>query len=115
MSNLVFVYGTLKSGYGNHHYMKRAGGEFLGESSVQDLKIYNYCSHFPVVAEGEGGRVYGEVYKVKDMGPLDALEGYPRFYDRKVFQTSYGPAWVYLMPSKQLEGVSEIKSGKWPE
>lgn len=115
MSNLVFVYGTLKNGYGNHHCMKRASGEFLGESSVQDLKIYNYCSHFPAVAEGEGGRVYGEVYRVKDMAPLDTLEGYPRLYTRKIFQTSYGPAWVYLMPAKRLQNTSEIKSGKWPE
>lgn len=94
-SNLVFVYGTLKQGYGNHRLLTEA--EKLGTAIVQDVTLYDMG--FPVAIDSDGDFVTGEVYRVDDeetMQRLDWLEGYPSFYDRKLVDTEHGQAWMYF-------------------
>ena len=59
---LVFVYGTLKRGFGNHSVMKRAGGEFV--SCGRTVERYPLVvSGLPYLLDirGQGYQVEGEI------------------------------------------------------
>jgi gamma-glutamylcyclotransferase (GGCT)/AIG2-like uncharacterized protein YtfP len=71
----VFVYGTLKQGYGNNRLLSKA-------------KFIMFGHGFPVVFKDDGGhKIIGEIYDIGDNGKiladLDALEGEGAMYDRK--------------------------------
>lgn len=98
----VFVYGTLKRGFPNHRVMEHAVGEFIGEG-VTTAPTFDMTSlgAFPALLPEGKFRIIGEVYDVEDISPLDHLEGYPHFYDRKIVPISccglqYG-CWTYFM------------------
>jgi len=103
-NQLVAVYGTLKKGFGNHRLLKRA--DFIGEGVTKDL--YRLCvSGLPFLIDGiseEGNNIEVEVYMCNpfEMMSLDALEGHPVFYERKMtpIVLSDGEtydAWVYFV------------------
>jgi gamma-glutamylaminecyclotransferase len=73
---LVFVYGTLKRGGGNHAFM--AGQEFVGEARTTAAYPLYELSGYPGMqaADGHAG-VTGEVWSVDDgcLARLDELEG----------------------------------------
>ncbi len=85
----LFVYGTLKRGFCNHHYLK--GSRFLSQATtahpyplVAPKKWYPYL----IDKEGEGEYVEGELYMI-DLATLkriDRLEEYPLYYDRRVIE-----------------------------
>ncbi|AFY27954.1 gamma-glutamylcyclotransferase family protein [Cyanobium gracile] len=109
---LVFVYGTLKRGHGNHHWLLEA--PFLGEAVLPDVVLHD-LGPFPMAVPGEGV-VRGEVYRVDAAGlaRLDRLEGYPRLYDRRPLPLADGrQAWVYLGRPHQVRHVSAIADGCW--
>ena len=103
--DLVFVYGTLKRGCGNHYTMQRAGGGFVGQAITAE--------RFPLVVDGLpylidrsgcGHRVHGEIYRVPNAAGwsvLDRLEGHPRFYSRRVIGCEVDgiamDAWTYFI------------------
>lgn len=109
MVEFVFVYGTLKRGYVNHRVMEQANGVFLGDAKTSP-SVFDLCDlgAFPAVVPGEH-RIAGELYAVPDDGmtPLDRLEGFPRFYDRKLVSVdvmhpgdddvAQAVAWVYFL------------------
>jgi gamma-glutamylaminecyclotransferase len=74
---LIFVYGTLKRGCSNHHYL--AGQKFLGEArTVPGFRLFGLSGHpgmVPHPADGDG--VTGEVWSVtpEALRHLDGLEG----------------------------------------
>jgi gamma-glutamylcyclotransferase (GGCT)/AIG2-like uncharacterized protein YtfP len=109
---LVFVYGTLKRGHGNHHWL--AGAPFQGEAELPDVVLHD-LGPFPMAVPGEG-KVLGEVYRI-DAGALarlDRLEGYPRLYDRRPLPLADGrSAWVYLGRPHQVRHVHAIADGLW--
>lgn len=109
---LVFVYGTLKRGHGNHHWLAEA--PFRGEAVLPDVVLHD-LGPFPMAVPGEGS-VRGEVYAVDAAGlaRLDRLEGYPRLYDRRPLPLADGRrAWVYLGRPHQVRHVSAIADGCW--
>lgn len=75
---LVFVYGSLKKSFYNHHILKDS--KFIGYGTTTG-KLYN-LGMFPGMVEGsytEGtDTIYGEVYQVnkETLQILDKLEGY---------------------------------------
>lgn len=106
---LVFVYGTLKRGFHNHHVMQRAGGEFICCGTTVEL--------YPLVIDGlpyllnvpgQGHPVDGEIYRVASVEgwfTLDRLEGHPSFYERQVVNIKGADgetyaAWVYFLARK---------------
>jgi gamma-glutamylaminecyclotransferase len=112
MNARVFVYGTLKRGFGNHRLLARAAlvGEATIRGSMHDLGA------FPAVAiDGKAGTVHGELFDVDSptMERLDRLEGTPHFYQRKLVHTSAGEAWVYVMASAKLAGRPVVSGGRW--
>lgn len=84
MSTDVFVYGTLKAGYGNNRLLKDS--EFLGVAVTKD-KFGMIGYGYPMAAArglGDQRRIVGEVYRVTDkvLADLDRLEWKGRLYDR---------------------------------
>jgi gamma-glutamylaminecyclotransferase len=81
---LLFVYGTLKSGFHNHRFLSKA--KFVAD--VVTLKRYPlivdglpYLLNMP----GNGFNVEGELYSVplkSTQQEIDKLEGHPNFYER---------------------------------
>lgn len=78
----VFVYGTLKKGYGNNVLLN--GTKFIEERTLKGYKLYD--AGFPVAAPSEGNSIKGEVYELPENSPnlqwLDRLEGNGRMYNR---------------------------------
>lgn len=107
-SDLVFVYGTLKSNekYGSHHILKDC--EFLGEDVTLDSFVmgnvgFPYVFPKEVVPEEHEDHLFpvsGQVWRIKDdlvFRKLDSLEGYPNHYTRQVVLTQGDHlAWMYL-------------------
>lgn len=77
----VFVYGTLKAGYGNNSLLQ--GSKFVREDRVKGYKLFN-CG-FPVATPDANSSVKGEVWEIdpsKTLQWLDRLEGNGRMYNR---------------------------------
>jgi gamma-glutamylaminecyclotransferase len=82
----VFVYGTLKKGFGNHGLLENS--KFVG-AAITHCKYPMWCSGvFPYMADvqGVGKLIFGEVYEVdeKTLNRLDVLEGVPHHYVRRI-------------------------------
>lgn len=111
MTDLVFVYGTLKRGFHNHSLL--SSSSFLGQAEtcksfvVLDgpgfpfmVKKYQEITKLPVV---------GELYSVNKsvLAQLDHLEGNGLFYERELIsvQLECGAlylAWAYLLMDLNL-------------
>ena len=111
MDNLIFVYGTLKSGFGNNVLLDNS--EYICKAITVDAD-YDMISlgGFPGLVNGEN-HVFGEVYNVSDdvLGRVDVLEGNGSFYQRKkvmVMSTSQ-PAgksyyvWTYVLVNQERD------------
>ena len=120
MGDYVFVYGTLKRGFGNHVVMRDARGEFSDVAEIKGAKMYSYHGAFPFITftSNEEDVVYGELYYLppsrvdEGMEILDMLEGYPNFYNRKRVEVAGKSAWVYFM-DREDDRFYEIPSGRW--
>lgn len=96
----LFVYGTLKKGFGNHRLLE--GAKFLGEDTIPGGMIS--LGGFPGwLGEGEG-YTKGEVYEIDEehLHATDRLEGYDirspdnSFYIRRsITATVQGEVLVY--------------------
>ena len=109
---LVFVYGTLKRGEKNHHWLE--GASWQGEAELSGVLLHD-LGPFPMAVIGEGTAI-GEVYAVEEYGlaRLDELEGYPRLYDRQMLSLNDGRrAWVYLGRPRQVRHAPLVVGGSW--
>ncbi|XP_058053860.1 putative gamma-glutamylcyclotransferase CG2811 [Anopheles bellator] len=123
----VFVYGTLKRGEPNHHWLTSvANGEasFVGRGTTvarYPLVIGSrYNIPFLLDVAGQGHNVRGEIYTIDDrmLSRLDVLEDYPRLYERRpeeIRQEADGvviTCWIYLLqrfPERLLEGTELLE------
>ena len=89
----VFVYGTLKRGEPNHHWLtssEKGFARFLSEATtVNSFPLVvgtRYNIPFLLDRPGEGHQIKGEVYEVDEQmfASLDVLEDYPKYYDREI-------------------------------
>jgi gamma-glutamylcyclotransferase (GGCT)/AIG2-like uncharacterized protein YtfP len=109
MSQLVFVYGTLLSGCGNHRLLAHGDVIAHGPATCSGLTMFVTHGGFPYcTAEAHPGwkhvAVQGEVYEVNDhrLEHLDALEGVPFHYQRtahtvNLLNSTERTAWVYTV------------------
>ncbi len=105
----LFVFGTLRLGHENHHYLDGHYEQMLAAS------LHGYVRLHPLmIARQEGGVVEGELYFLADdeyeatLAGCDELEELPpgelvgRDYERKrvIVTTVSGPfeAWAYVQP-----------------
>ena len=111
--NRVFVYGTLKQGQRNSHYLQTA--EFVGDFTTDSIYSMYTFDDYPAVCLDGLHAIRGEVYHVSDsqFQQLDELEHYPEFYQRIEILTAYGDAWMYVVKGELCLGRPGI-SGIWP-
>lgn len=117
----VFVYGTLRQGFGAHSMFMEGDTEFVRSDRISGTMYA--LGGFPGIRLGdattfdtEGPKVVGEVYTLQNeevAKRLDRYEGYPNLYGRKQVETESGElAWVYEINREQLpERI--IVSGDW--
>lgn len=117
----LFVYGTLKKGYGNHYHIE--GAELIDDGHIIGYDMLSFGA-FPGAIEGEG-KVYGQVYKIDDemLQSCDYLEGYRAdkpehsMYIRTVVDChmrddeSVEKAFVYLWNGPAT--YPKVEGGKW--
>ena len=124
--DLIFVYGTLRTGESNDISNWRApagsGGPAVEEfgSDAIDGVMYD-CGWYPGVQKaddfGSGGEViFGEVFQIVGNGVVDRLdmyEGYPSLYDRVQVTSMRGrKVWVYTYNDEMPESA-KVDGGDW--
>ena len=113
----VAVYGTLKHGHRNHHWLN--GADMLGQDRLTGITLYD-LGPYPGAKLTPSTGVTVEVYAInaEQLARLDELEDYLQnspdkgMYDRRVLATQYGDAWCYIY-NLPVEATSQIKSGEW--
>nr|XP_054761994.1 putative gamma-glutamylcyclotransferase CG2811 [Lytechinus pictus] len=118
MSNLLFLYGTIKSGQPNHSSVPVDGlglckclGTGRTETKWPLVIATKYNIPFLLDCEGNGYNVQGEVYEIDNdiLADIDEKEGYPDHYDRrkvKIIMDKMADGsepttlecWFYLLP-----------------
>lgn len=102
---LVFVYGTLRRGYGNHYLLKEGGARLL--DLARTARAYAlYALEIPFAVKDQAvSRLRGELYAVTPecLARLDELEEHPQWYcrERVAVVTDRGDnlqAWLYFYP-----------------
>ena len=99
----LFVYGTLKRGYGNNTFLRDC--KFLDEAISLHARYSMSGNGIPFLSEGGSRHVKGELWEVDEssLERIDRLEGHPDHYCRKerVFvkksDSERVVAWVYLV------------------
>lgn len=121
----VFVYGTLRKGQHNHHYLN--GYPYLGASMAGKLiDMGRGFPYFTLADAADASLVTGEAYDIapedyaKVMWKLDSLEGHPDHYERILYPAmlSNGEAdlcWVYRVTADRVARGRQIASGDWVE
>lgn len=117
----VFVYGTLRRGQTNAHYMQ--GARCIADGAWTYGELFDTNEGYPAMICSNEVKVYGEVYEVNDdvLHKLDELEEYTGnaetdLYDR-ITQTVYVTdmeihAYVYIAQDKKML-KKVIDSGDW--
>lgn len=113
--HLVFVYGTLKRGHSNHHWL--AGATFLGRRLLRGGRLHDLGPYpMAVLSPDKQAVIHGELFAVTEEGlaRLDQLEGYPSFYDRSLQTLSTGEtAWVYHGRPAQVADAPAVAFADW--
>ena len=109
----VFVYGTLRPGERNHHFMATAThrGAYTTPARFTLLDTGPY----PAALDEGHTALVGDVFSVNDdtFAALDRLEDYPVHYTRRELATDYGDAWVYLWIAAREPAWPVIEHGDW--
>lgn len=108
----LFVYGTLKVGEPNHHWLsdtKNGYAKFICKAATTKkmplVIATRYNIPFLISKEGMGNYIAGEIYEVDDkmMKNCDILEDYPNLYDKEIQDLNIGvgdgtiPCYIYLL------------------
>jgi len=114
MLNKVFVYGTLMSSGPVRGLNKFNGAAKVADATTADAtySLFN-LGPFPGATLNGHDAISGEVWSVDQhtMEQLDAIEGYPNFYNRTEVATSSGVAWMYYLNDEtSCAGLSTLAS-----
>ena len=112
----IFVYGSLKRGYGNHNYFCKNMINCVPCTTKGTL--YDTGYGFPALDLNGEQVVHGELITVPldDLPAFDYLEGVPRLYQRnKIIIDIDGDkkeSFVYTMNCSK-KGFRKVESGNW--
>ena len=110
----VFVYGSLRRGLHNHHFL--ADATLVGDDATEPAFTLYSLGAFPAMVQGGTTSVVGEVYEVdaRTLAALDRLEGHPHFYQRvAVTLRSGAEVETYVVPSTTVRGRGVVAGGDW--
>ncbi|NJN45352.1 MAG: gamma-glutamylcyclotransferase [Candidatus Competibacteraceae bacterium] len=112
LTQAVFVYGTLRRGEANHHWLGNA--PFLGQHRTPARYTLLDLGSYPAAVANGHTAIVGELYGLDDslLARLDELEDYPREYTRAVIPVPQGRAWMYLY-RRPPSGAMVIAGGDW--
>lgn len=111
---LVFVYGTLLHGEGNHRLLERT--HRVGPGATEPRYQLVDLGGYPGLVAGGRTQVHGEVYRVDQtvLDRLDELEGHPGYYQRQRLRLADGrDVEAYVLPPEEAVGCPRIASGDW--
>lgn len=118
MSTLVAVYGTLLSGLHNNYLLNQA--RFIGKGQSVFHGTMFSAGGFPILSfEEPESKVQVELYEVPDhiLARLDALEGYPEWYQRTVktfeIEGEKIKAYIYHQDLASNSSMPVVTSGDW--
>jgi len=116
----IFVYGTLKRGFSNHHFLM--GSRFIGSGRTVEKYAMHTEGGIPFVVESEQiSHILGELYSVDGavLQSLDRLERHPTWYQRREIMicldggaTPTIKAWMYF---SHFHNGKLITSGEFTE
>lgn len=121
---LIFVYGTLCQGFGNHRVIQHETTKYLGEATSPAAYTL-YDGGFPITERGGEVAIKGEVYEVNDKETLldvYALEHYSgtptkdggkNWYDVDKIPTEWGVAEMFVQAKGQSGRTLTVESGDW--
>ena len=116
----IYVYGTLKRGYGNYERLLEGRSTFIGEAISAPEFVMISLGGFPGIVRGGETPIHGEIFEVSDevLARLDRLEGHPTWYERQpitVTLTDGTTAEVegYVLPASYLTRGPHISTGIW--
>lgn len=120
MSNLIFVYGTLKKGYWNHYLLENNHTNFVRKAKTKNKYSLTLRGAIPCLFKNpETSQIQGELYEVSNyvMSRLDRLEGHPFVYCREQIEIEgyKEKAWCYFYHPINIREYNHdiIKSGKY--
>ncbi len=115
----IFVYGTLKKGQINHHWLcgYRGNSRIAPVPAIAPGIVLHAGPHYPLAIRGRG-KAIGEVYTITEsiLRKLDGLENHPDDYHREItpVMTVQGHrilVWIYL--HHQAYHYPKITTGLW--
>lgn len=114
---LIFVYGTLKEGYGNHFHLEHA--DFVEKAITEaEYTMYSIRGWYPGVVKNGNTRIKGEIYRIDEntLNRLDNLEGFYNeendLYKREIINVNGKEVFTYFY-NQSLEGLQIIENGTW--
>ena len=111
MTELVFVYGSLRRGQSHHPLLRHA--KYLGEHKTEPYYTMFSLGAFPAVVVGGHSVITGEVFAIDQamLSRLDEFEDCPAEYFRRRIVTPFGKAWVYVY--RYAPKAAVIPTGDW--
>lgn len=112
MTQLVFVYGTLRRGEANQHLLRAA--RCLGRHKTEPRYTMFSLGAWPAITDGGNTAIVGDVFRVDTptVAMLDEFENHPNEYVRRRIETPFGNAWVYIYRQTPTAAVV-VPSGDW--
>jgi len=114
---LVFVYGTLRTGFRNHSLMSGARLQGLDETKAL-FRLVDFGS-FPAILDEPRTTIVGELWEASApcVARLDVLEEVPDLYVRREVELRSGrTAWTYFLagsPEAHHLVASDVPSGDY--
>lgn len=135
-TQLVFAYGTLRSGFSRHAVLSENNAEFMCHAFTCDTNLdfkYSVSGQFPIAFHtanaARAGRIHGEIWSVPSscLTVLDRLEQNGKLFDRKRISCLYAngapdskgqmpiirDVWFYF--GDRLKGIADFHEVKEKE
>lgn len=111
----VFVYGSLKKGFSNHHLLENQ--IYLGNTLTKQNQFkMHHLGHYPGITTGGNKHIFGEVYEIDEvcLNQLDHLENNGVEYSRCLIDLmNFEKAWMYFY-QKELPQNDASLSNYYP-
>jgi gamma-glutamylcyclotransferase (GGCT)/AIG2-like uncharacterized protein YtfP len=105
----IFVYGTLKKGFGLSHLLQFSS--FVGNAELKGFKLLDFGVFPGAVRDEKAGTLKGEVYEVDEV-TLKRLDFVESGYARQLHVTTKG-SWVNIYVWKGSKDFDVIPDGIW--